>query len=77
MLPLMKTISICIVTACPAGSFLNFENNMACEVCPVDKYSSDINANSCTDCPSGTVTQGQTGQTSRTDCGELSAQQNK
>ena len=76
MLHGIKISSICIGTVCPAGSFLNFDNSMACEMCPVHKYSPDMNANSCTDCPSGTVTQGQTGQTSRANCGEFSTQEN-
>ena len=55
---------------CSAGSFLNLNNNMTCELCPADKYSTTTNANGCIDCPSETVTQGLTGQKMQSSCGK-------
>ena len=49
--------------------FLNSNNGGACEVCPVNTFSSGTNANSCTNCPSGTNTQHLIGQTSQNACG--------
>ena len=43
---------------------------MNCELCPADTYSSGTNANGCVDCPTGTVTQGLTGQKMEDSCGK-------
>ena len=59
-----------LTSVCPSGSYLNADNNNACEVCPVDTYGSGTNANSCNNCQSGTNTQGQTGRTDVSSCGK-------
>ena len=41
-------------------------------MCPVDTYGSSTNAGSCSNCPSLTNTQGQTGQTSVNACSKFS-----
>ncbi len=61
-----KPLFLCI-TACPPGSFLNSNNNEACEKCPLNTVSTSRNSRTCTACPPGTNTQQLTGQTS---CGE-------
>ena len=55
---------------CPSGSYLNANNNNACEVCPVNTHSNGTNINECMPCPSGTNTQEQTGQTTENSCGK-------
>ena len=56
----MEQYFFLLFTVCPSGSY--YITNNVCTLCPVDTYGSGTNANSCTDCPAGTNTQGQTGK---------------
>ena len=55
---------------CPGGSYLNANNNNACEACPVNTYSNITNIDACMPCQPDTNTQGQTGQTTESSCGK-------
>ena len=61
--------NVTISLVCPAGSFVNANNNGACDLCPVNTYGTNTDATSCSNCPSGETTQGQTGQTLSSACG--------
>ena len=54
----LKTLIILSIinnfAVCPIGSYLNAGNGGACELCADNTYSTEINSNSCTDCPAGT-----------------------
>ena len=67
-----ENLVLFLILVCPTGSYLNSNNNNACELCPVDTYGSSTNVGSCSNCPSLTNTQGQTGQTSVNACGTFS-----
>ena len=60
-----------IITVCPSGSYLNPNNNGACELCPVNTYNAGTDSTSCNNCPSGTNTQGNTGQIAQSACSEF------
>ena len=44
-------------SVCPAGGYINTENNNNCEECKVGFYSDAPNSNGCSPCPPGLTTE--------------------